>query len=400
MLAGLITYIHRKRVDGTYAFALFLVGTLLLCCGTGTNSYVLGSSTEEEYFQPAKNLGARMVWLQQKQTLADQEFEPTALFTGEGRPNIVTSSRIIITQDPDFKDIQRRLAIWTYIGLALTLVGFITQQVGVLRLHWSVRIASLGVAFFVVGVRAWARRGRTKPIFSRDLPPGFELDWLTDTIRDLDSAPWMRGRNEPASGPSNASSTQPDGFSDSFPNLPGAAEAQECTKLRHDLAKLANWRSPVSQEATQRAETMGAAMDQLHTECGCKDFIFADKGQTGRSKDPEARFTMSRQPDGKWMADAEEVEAALSLKVFSATFGGRKQTTSGCVGFGDEPTLDQYMPIERIRILGRCSDVLLRHLSWWAPTDGTPIRVGQEEYVTAEEGDQAVGPRTERNQAL
>ncbi|KAL6856771.1 hypothetical protein J3F83DRAFT_769497 [Trichoderma novae-zelandiae] len=398
--AYFMTYYHQNHATHAYAFPLFTAGTVLVCLGTGVNASVVGSSTKEEYFQPAKAWAARMVWLQKKTTLSDQDFRSTALFTGVDQPTIITSSRII-NQNQDSDNIQRRLTVLTYIGLMLTLVGFVAQLVGLESLHRSVRIVSLAAASFMMAVRVWACRARTNPIVSRDLTPGFELDWLAVMLGNPGNAPWMRSRNELASGPSNESLNGAEGSSDGSLASSDADEAQACTKLRQSLAKLANWRSPVVQEATQLTEAMEAAMDRLHNSCDCRDFIWADKVQVGKMEELEVKFKMSRRPDGKWKSDAGEVEAALSLMVFSATPGNEGQIASGSIDADAELPLERGdTPSKRIRILGPHTNALLQHLSWWTPADGPRIRVGQVEYVTAEEGAHSIGARTQRSHVV
>ncbi|KKP03785.1 hypothetical protein THAR02_04115 [Trichoderma harzianum] len=400
---------HFQKDDhavASYAFPLTIIGSVVLSIGMFICSHVVESSTLEETFQPTEHWRARLVWLQQEKTVGDQEFKSFALYTGEDQPNIITSSRADHGKDSDEKQRQgseelKDFTMKTVLGTVISLVGYVAQFIGFRGMHWSVSVASLIAVLTMAAVRAWIRRGLAKPMFCRGLLPGFELDWFADSLRTVGNAPWYNdldasSQEENASSLSGRSaSTDQDKLAksddQSTTKEPLVYEAQEYTTMRQSLAKLADWRGPVSQEAIAVSLAIEATMNLLDDNLGLEDFSWGYKIQAASLNEQELSFRVIRQPDGKWKAHAGEIEAALSLRLFYVKSQQETQLLTKAIHKSGNPMDDDKwlrvkgeMPDMGIRILGPNTMQLYRHLDWWIPTDGPEILKGETVYIPVE----------------
>ncbi|KAK2031752.1 hypothetical protein LX32DRAFT_713082 [Colletotrichum zoysiae] len=93
------------------------------------------------------------------------------------------------------------------------------------------------------------------------------------------------------------------------------ADAQKVLKIRKDLGFLAKWQGPASAEAVSLARAIEITMNALIGSSPAIDNTFywsLDASYDGTGNCP-INFEISRQPDGKWKAFANEYDAALSL---------------------------------------------------------------------------------------
>ncbi|EHK20728.1 uncharacterized protein TRIVIDRAFT_153975, partial [Trichoderma virens Gv29-8] len=391
----------------SYAFPLTIIGSVVLSIGMFICSHVVESSTKEETFQPADHWRVRLVWLQQEKTVGDQEFKSFALYTGEDQPNIITSSRADHNEDSDHEQPQgseglKDFAFRTVLGTIISLVGYIAQFIGFRGMHWSVSVASLIAVLTMAAVRAWIRRGLAKPMFSRGLLPGFELDWFADTLRTIDDAPWYNDLD--GSAQENTCSVSREGTSasqdkpitsdhQSETEESSNCEVQDYTTMRQSLAKLADWRGPVSQEAIAVTLAIEATMDLLDDNLDLEEFSWGYKIQAASLNEQELKFRIIKQPDGKWKANAGEIEAALSLRLFYVKSQKEAQSSARVIHKSGNPSDEDKwlrvkgeLPNMGIRILGPNTMQLLRHLDWWVPPDGPQIWKGEAGYIPAEDG--------------
>ncbi|PNP59152.1 hypothetical protein THARTR1_01400 [Trichoderma harzianum] len=370
-------------------------------------SFVVESSTIEETFQPTEHWRARLVWLQQEKTVGDQEFKSFALYTGEDQPNIITSSRADHGKDSDEKQRQgseglKDFTFTTVVGTVISLVGYVAQFIGFRGMHWSVSVASLIAVLTMAAVRAWIRRGLAKPMFCRGLLPGFELDWFADSLRTIGDAPWYNGldgsaQEESVSSLSGGStSTNQDKLvksdDQSTTKETHTCEAQDYTTMRQRLAKLADWRGPVSQAAISVSLAIEATMNLLDDNLDLEeDFSWGYNIRAASLNEQELKFRVIKQPDGKWKAHAGEIEAALSLRLFYVKSQQETQLLAKAIHKSGNPLDDDKwlrvkgeMPDMGIRILGPNTMQLYRHLDWWIPTDGPEIFKGDAVHIPAE----------------
>ncbi|KAH0524103.1 hypothetical protein TsFJ059_009013 [Trichoderma semiorbis] len=400
---------HFQKDDhavASYAFPLTIIGSVILSIGMFICSHVVESSTLEETFQPAEHWRARLVWLQQEKTVGDEEFKSFALYTGEDQPNIITSSRADHGKDSDEKQRQgseglKDFTITTVVGTVISLVGYVAQFIGFRGMHWSVSVASLIAVLTMAAVRAWIRRGLAKPMFCRGLLPGFELDWFADSLRTVGNAPWyndLDGSSQEENTNSlsrRSTSTNQDELTksddQSTTKEPLICEAQDYTTMRQSLAKLADWRGPVSQEAIAVSLAIEATMNLLDDNLGLEEFSWGYKIQAASLNEQELKFRVIKQSDGKWKAHAGEIEAALSLRLFYVKSQQETQSLAKAIHKSGNPLDDDKwlrvkgeMPDMGIRILGPNTMQLQRHLDWWIPTDGPEILKGEAVYIPAE----------------
>ncbi|KAL7795469.1 ankyrin repeat-containing domain protein [Trichoderma afarasin] len=357
---------------GGYAFPLTMIGTVILNLGMLICCRVVETSTEEIAFQPTEGWRARMVWLQREKTVGDQEFKSFALFTREDQPTIITSSR-----KNESKESQKRfLEIMTVVGTVTSLVGFFAQFVGIRGMHWSVSVASLIAVLLMTAIRAWVRRGLTRPMHSEHLRPGYELDWFADTLKDIGGATWYEKQN----GSENETSS-------STTQSAKSGETQKCTERRQELANLTGYQGPASKEATAVKLATEGMMNLLYKDREEKGFSWLYNVQGSQKIEDRIPFKITRRNDGKWTANIKEIEAALSLRLF---YVNQEEKTESPANNTDSSSGDEeQIPVKRetrIRVLGPNTIKLLRHLSWWIPADGPQIRKGRVGSILPKEG--------------
>ncbi|RSM19072.1 hypothetical protein CDV31_001993 [Fusarium ambrosium] len=135
-----------KRVND-YAFPLAVSGTLVLALGVFLCGTVVESSTRETHYKRNDKYEMRIVWIQQKQTVGDQVFEPFATFPNTPR-NVVTMSRRCDKVEA------RSLEPLTIIGICAGLAGFIIQFIGLRGMNSAATLAQLGVVGIMTVIRA------------------------------------------------------------------------------------------------------------------------------------------------------------------------------------------------------------------------------------------------------
>ncbi|KAF7542176.1 hypothetical protein G7Z17_g11812 [Cylindrodendrum hubeiense] len=446
--SGLTTYHPRLMLlkDGKpvadYAFSLTTVGTLLLVTGMMICSHVVESSTSETRYRPVAGRQARVVWLQRWGTVSDQTFESFAVFPNYARDLLTTSQRAVTS-----KRAVKQKEVVTVAGTLVCLSGFFVQFTGLRSMHWSASIAQLSATIVMIALRARVRRNLAQPPKSQPLMLGYELDWLAMTLGvDPGKAPWLDGSrvnkhkpNRPwaedgwdwkisgVQDPAKCKKLNPrpaavdmhtngrkapqlanedvdlaalGGKSDARSNADGVM------KLRRDLGKLADWYGPASAEAICLSRAIEITMDTLF-----------DRPTTKLSwclevRDELIHFRLERGQAGSWKAFSDEIEAALSLWLYSIH--------STEPGLGDAKEVDQElqandkgsnmehvenkngnMDIRRkhaatdddawlrakgtlakrsLRLLGSSSPALRRDLRWWMPDgDGRIIEIEKDE---------------------
>ncbi|KAF4334970.1 ankyrin repeat [Fusarium beomiforme] len=431
-----------------YAFPCTATGTLTLIVGLLICSHVVESSTTEERYKPGPGRRARMVWLQKTQTVSDQHFGSYAIFAADDRELITTSHRAIKGKEAkdaingsregvkcakkpsaDLKAKAKEVlvkplshfGIKAVIGTATSLCGFIVQFIGLRGMHWSASIAQLLAVLIMMAFRALVRRGLAKPPECIKLTSGFELDWFATALGDIDKSPWMAQRapninsqtrkafrkwtvrtgeiaqkhdngsgTDPAPEPNNSGSEA--NYLVSALDAKHLCSAHEVMKLRRNLGRLADWRGPASEEAISVARAIEITMDTLFG-TSCKDSLFSWSlcAQFGGLDNP-VNFQLKRQESGKWKAYSDEIEASLSLWLYSVNELEDK-----------DPQNPSVQPIKRddeddgwhrakgssmkrrLRLLGLRTKVLDRSLEWWMPNEAPSIlQVRDDEEIVKE----------------
>ncbi|KIL85392.1 hypothetical protein FAVG1_11348 [Fusarium avenaceum] len=424
----------------SYAFPCTATGTLTLVVGLLICSHVVESSTTEVRYKPGPGRRARMVWLQKTQTVSDQHFGSYAIFAADDRKLITTSHRAIkgkdakhasdgsreggncaktLSSDPQDKakeipvNILNRFGIKSVIGTAISLCGFIVQFIGLRGMHWSASIAQLLAVLIMMALRALVRRGLAKPPECIKLTSGFELDWFATTLGAIDNAPWMAE----CAPDSNSQTGKPfrewtirtgeiaQNNDDGPPNLDDSgskandlgaelnvehlSSAHEVMKLRRNLGWLADWRGPASEEAISTTRAIEITMDNLFSTSHQDSFLsWSLCAQFGGQNNP-VNFRLERQASGKWKAYSDEIEASLSLWLYSVNQMEEKDPPSS----SSKPSIEddawhraQGSSFKRsLRLLGLRTDTLSRNLEWWMPNEAPSIsEVGNEEEMLIE----------------
>lgn len=432
-----------KAIQG-YAFPCTATGTLTLVIGLLICSHVVESSTTEERYEPGPGRRARMVWLQKTQTVSDQHFGSYAIFAADDRKLITTSHRAIkgkdakcandgsreggkcaktLSTDPQdkAKDILKAV-----IGTAISLCGFIVQFIGLRGMHWSASIAQLLAVFIMMALRALVRRGLAKPPECIKLTSGFELDWFATTLGDVEDAPWMSKHatdNDSQTGKpfrewtirtgkiaqnndDESKTDQPPKANNSGSkandlgaelNVEHLSSAHEIMKLRRNLGWLADWRGPASEEAISATRAIEITMDTLFGTSHQDSILSWSICAQFRGQHNLVDFRLERQDSGKWKAYSDEIEASISLWLYSVNQMEEKDPPSS----SSKPSIEddawhraKGSSFKRsLRLLGLRTDILSRSLEWWMPNEAPRIsEVSNEEGMLTEfEGHRVVG---------
>ncbi|KAH6838602.1 hypothetical protein B0I37DRAFT_387349 [Chaetomium sp. MPI-CAGE-AT-0009] len=371
-----------------YAFPCNAAGTLLLVAGMLICAHVVEGSTSETRYRPVEGK-ARVVWLQKSGTVNDQAFESFAIFPRQPQTLITTSQRWGAGGSQPI--LGETIAV---IGAMVSLCGFVAQFVGLRGLHWSSSIAQLIAIAFMVALRAWVRRNLAQLPASHRLLSGHEMDWLAMTLAgDLARASWL---NPPRmnDGELNRQSRPPatllalqdaDSTNADEPENPLQTRAQRAMMLRRDLGEVADWQGPASAEAIALARAIEIVMDTL---------LGMNPGGNGKltwhlsfptssedSRNESVTFRVEQLGNGNWKAFSDELEAALSLWLYSVAelenependLGDDQQMKPGGRGKNEGGRLE-FKPIrskdDTLRLLGQSTEALVWDLGRWVRMD-------------------------------
>ncbi|KAI1632668.1 hypothetical protein F4809DRAFT_653140 [Biscogniauxia mediterranea] len=169
-----------------YAFPCAALGTIALVIGMFLCAFVIERSTTETFYAPTSGNQAWIVWLQKNHVVNDQVFQPYAIYPASGR-TFITTSRRSPELDKQKHDKFKYLGLeaLTFVGTAISLIGFIVQFIGLRGLNWSASVVQLGAVILMTCARTWVRRGLAEPPISSRLTSDFELDWLALSLKDL-----------------------------------------------------------------------------------------------------------------------------------------------------------------------------------------------------------------------
>ncbi|KAK1473027.1 hypothetical protein CCUS01_05634 [Colletotrichum cuscutae] len=381
-----------------YAFPCHWVGTLLLVVGLLLCAHVVESSTVEESFRPSKDLMAQMVWLQQTKTVSDQVFDSFAVYSKSKRPFITTSEREREVRNPSGPSLKQEevpgsalmnespevsLELKTTIGMAISLCGYIVQFFGLRGLHWSVSIAQLGAILLMTGVRSWVRRGLANPPKSFRTRSGFELDWFATTFADIPNSLWIpEAKCKAKLWKIGCLKAHVEQFEEGNQKRDSNSSiAHRVVMIRKDIAQLANWQGPASMEAVSLARSIEATMDLLFRDSEQVDYTWSlasQRGEPGENLEEQLIYFRLNRIEGKWNAHADELEAALSMWLYSIDDIEKNEETNHQDTVGDNKD-DKWLRVKGspsrpgLRLLGSYTESLHRDLSWWMPSETTRI---------------------------
>ncbi|KAL6887264.1 hypothetical protein HDV57DRAFT_525688 [Trichoderma longibrachiatum] len=394
-----------KRIVG-YAFPCAAAGTILLVLGLFICARVVEKSTTETYYK-APNHQMFVVWLQKDHTVSDQVFKPYAIYPAGERQYITMSRRNIgrTGQDEESgehvaKDQQNKGAgnsLWdrrskpmTFFGALIALIGFISQFIGMRGLNWTASVVQLIATLLVTAFRAIVRRGLSKSPIPIPLLSNTELDWFSLTFGDLASAPWALSKDELPSVREHVVSqdekspkwtVRTGGNQPYRPLREPSSDIDEARKesaahkmmvTRQMLCKLSKWKSSVREEAVLLSRAIELAAETFLSKLPDGKLVWTIAANF-REIDEDIFIGLEKK-EGKWRVEEQNLEAALSLWLYS--------TSSARESNGEQPlNLRLYGPVQS---RGRLS----RDLVWWMPEED-----GSEENGSEEDGSE--GNRSE-----
>lgn len=161
-----------------YAPSMFIIGTCLLAVGMCSCAALIGQTTKEIQFRrdSFSQTSGRLIWLQPGPTVVgDQSFDAFAYLDSQEKPlQHWTSSR---------KEPKPEFETFTFLAVAVTLVGYFMQFIGLRGMKAWVSLAQLAVTVIMSMLRGLLRiqrLGRTDNRLGHmpDMVSGHELDWL------------------------------------------------------------------------------------------------------------------------------------------------------------------------------------------------------------------------------
>lgn len=406
LFGGFVTYYPTLALpkDGQpvsdYAFPCTAGGTLLLVAGMIICAYVVESSTSKRTFRPAVGK-ARLVWLQRCSNVSDQAF---AIFPRRANDLVIATRRAEKDEKEWVKKLHENLCV---MGALTSIGGFLLQLNGLRGMHWSASIVQLGATGIMTVLRLSVRRNLAELPKTKHLATGHELDWMAMTLGDHTKAPWLgpdqsegyskehkrpyewklNAIEDPSKCPAleraNSVSAESGGYSRPTKRLP---LAHRVMMIRKDLGRLSDWPGVASMEATILARAIEETMNTLFTaRTGTFEWCLRTCG------DDSIRFSIDRgqAEDGNWKACSDEIEAAMSLWLYSLCdeklLGKQRKKDKGQKIDGIDYTSpeDENEPAKRgLRLLGSKTSALQRDVHWWLP-DGA-VRVLEAQQVNEE----------------
>jgi ankyrin repeat protein len=149
-------------------------------------------------------------------------------------------------------------------------------------------------------------------------------------------------------------------------------KAHRLMKIRRNIGKLADWHGPASTEALCLARAIEIVMNTLFGDDTEKSFHWSIG-----SGDAKIQFRLERERQGAWKAFSDELEAALSLWLYSVynSENSREEDNKGRKSADDDAWLRDKgtAPKPCLRLLDSHSLALERDLDWWMPNGDTRI---------------------------
>jgi len=314
--------------------------------------------------------------------------------------------------DKAVPDMDTEFQEWiTTAGVLLSVVGYVVQFVGIRAMHWSASVAQLGAIIIMAALRAWLRRNLAQSPTACPLVPEYELDWLATTLGRHPQAPLLL----PPKGESSDLSWKVVALQhverigglknhDSGSRGGPGAECCDCSvnthrvmMLRRDIGEIAGWHGPASEEAISLALAIEKAMDYFFVRPGSaghstssesfenstplfEGFIWSLEALWPGHKDRESIHFHITRHEGSWKAYADELEAALSLWLYSVGWrenNEQKATRGGSLtsrGASTDPKTPRDAWLRKgtptkpcLQLLGPRTARLYQNLQWWMP---------------------------------
>lgn len=402
-------------------------------------SHVVEQRTIEEVFQIQSDQGY-IFWLQRGGEVGGQQFDSFAMFAKGPRDSIRTSRLIEFSKidsehqpqgglvrslirldrlwkgskglstNPSESNLHFLYQVIATLGCLISLFGFIIQFIGLRGMHWLATVAQLIATLMMMVVRAWVRRDLTLRPKDQKLCPDHELDWIaTRIVRDYKRLwPDMNDNDE------QSLLNEDDGFWEQnccnwvmvsgmgidANNLrlmaPQVSDSLSVVTVRKRLGSLSNWSGPFSDLAISVATVIEAVMNSL---CSFSEESYltaesmywsvnsgANSKDDGKHEQIYLRLNKVGS-NGPWKADVTEIEAVLSLWLYSIQHKERDSPSlnkqkgnehlkpeTDWLRHGDAATSQ-----DSLRFLGRCLPDACRDLIWYMGSQASIISVVKEQ---------------------
>ncbi|KAG0644016.1 hypothetical protein HOY80DRAFT_858335, partial [Tuber brumale] len=395
---------HRKLnwkedENSEYAYPLMASGTLLLVMGMMACSHVVQASSVETTWVAKKKF--KILWLQKSATVNDQLFGSYALFADEERNKLTTSRRrtYIPSSKPSSPSKHAFAAALSFrnltiVGSFISLVGFVTQFVGIRALHWSASISQLVVTLAMTAVRTWIRRNMSARPGAKILPTDYEIDWLAVKLGTSVGKLWELGSH-------HHEHDSPEGDDDSDlgwevstlqryhrydevsseTDTGSMTDAERILKMRKKLGSLTDWKGLSYPFALELVKCLQSLLSCFVTS---QDITLDDKFASSEvfqwtlpvkvgQKKERITITAKRSKDQRgnwlpWNVSISELCAIISLWSYRMKKDEQaledtpdEDRSSWDSGHGD-PTV--------LRVLGHVTNLLIRDCEWWMDRAG------------------------------
>ncbi|KAK6838724.1 hypothetical protein RU639_000093 [Aspergillus parasiticus] len=319
----------------SYAFPLFLIGTICLCTGMFLCAFIIERSSREFYFHPVKP--SKIYWLQPGgQNVGDQVFD-SFLAVNEGSSSQLDEGLVYIKSIRDHA-LQGNSYI-LILTISFTLVGFVAQFVGLRGLHASVTLAQMGSTLVMAIIRTCLRTKRisskenrlTKHERNLTSHKNQELDCFAFHLEDVKSFSLVSGiaRGSSSYQPSLLSVTSGSSGQDTRLGtklVQTRAHLARLTSGTDRLQALAWDEMPIRQVARNLAQTIEMTMDLISTwQHALKDidsfeidFVCQSHHKFIAPKLESYTINLARSDDTlQWRVEEHELEAVLGLWTWS-----------------------------------------------------------------------------------
>jgi hypothetical protein len=368
----------------------------------------------------------QMLWIQQGGSVNDQIFDSYLIMARKRSDHVITSRRRGRERGSRKTFFT---SILTTTGAVVAITGFVLQFVGLRSMTWYASISQLIATIAMIILRAYIRRGLSKSPWAVAVPKDHEIDWLaTRTSNDKDRGRLLGRRGQAAEGQAAEgqaaegqgretrghwwslllgiqrkngalyrpwNDSKPDGFwkmgsfgwevrsvvdSDfnryqKLKKLTETSETESASmktiKVRIDLRSKTGWSGPALEQAVRVASAIEAFMNAFFPkDLGVENLVWsisnapASKAPASDAPVDDITFNLSLK-DSVWKADVAQIEAFLSLWLFSVS-EKESQAASSKIQQSIEGGLSGTASRNHsLRLLALGDPSILQCMYWW-----------------------------------
>lgn len=320
------------------------------------------------------------------------------------------------------------LQVIATLGSFISVGGFVIQFTGLRLMHYSATLAQLLITLIMVIIRAWTRRDLTTAPSAYKIPRGYEMDWLATRLAfeshrlwstvtethtsDSPTVPVQANCNNTQAATNTSKTTsaaqqavvsgqcaedcncnvfdescwkwdiESGKGTESFNFHPlhsvqsqgrgssmSISGCHQAMKLRERIGQLSKWTGSVSEAAIALASAIEIVMETVFKDGKFQDMAWTMQGIRSDANDSGLIFLSVQRLNGFWKASATEIEAVLSLWLFSIR---TKQTHNVSIDMHlNNDWLRQgnnALRVSASRLLGTTYDgsAYIRDLEWYA----------------------------------